>query len=267
MAASRRNARVHKPSLQERVFDIGQATSRHARRVTAVVAVLVLIAAGALGFEALADRPVHRIVVTGKIEHLREEALRSALAPHLESGLLRIDLDRLRRELETLPWVYSAQLRRRFPETLEVKVVEQLPIARWGQEGFLNHEARIIEVNDEQRWDSLPLISGPDGSAARLVARYQTLQERLSAYDLAPLVVTEDDFGQLRAELNTGMELVLGNREFTSRLRRFLQLWDAELRLAPRAVARVDMRYDAGAAVAFDPVTQVAAVTADTEDR
>lgn len=267
MAANRRNARVHKPSLRQRAADMGQALSRHVRRMTTILAVLVLVVAGALGFEALAERPVHRIVVTGKLEHLREEAVRTALAPHLDSGLLRIDLDRLREELETLPWVYSAQLRRRFPETLEVKVVEQLPIARWGQEGFLNHEARIIEVSDDQRWDSLPVISGPVGSEARLVARYQALLERLNAYDLAPVVVTEDDFGQLRVELDTGLELVLGNREFTSRLRRFLQLWDAELRLAPRTVARVDMRYDAGAAVAFDPVAQVAAVTADTEDR
>ena len=266
MAASRRNARRQKPSVREQLVQLKDVLARHARRTLSVAAVLVLAITGALGFEALAERPVHRIVVAGKIEHLREEALRAALAPHLDGGLLRIDLRRLRQELETLPWVYSAQLRRRFPETLEVKVVEQLPIARWGHEGFLNHEARIIEVTDDQRWSSLPLISGPVGSEARLVARYQALLERLGAYELAPVVVTEDEFGQLHIELDNGLELVLGDREFPIRLRRFLQLWDSELRLSPRKVARVDMRYDAGAAVVFDPAAQVAAITANTED-
>jgi hypothetical protein len=57
-----------------------------------------------------------------------------------------LDLRDLRRELEALPWVYRAELRRRFPDTLEIRVVEQVPIARWGDGAFLNHEARVVRL-------------------------------------------------------------------------------------------------------------------------
>jgi cell division protein FtsQ len=228
------------------------------------IAFIGLAAGGFFTWEALRAMPVERIIVTGKLEHLRQEAVRSVLASELDAGLVLLDLRALQARLEELPWIYRASLRRRFPDTLEVAVVEQLPIARWGDGGFLNHEARIIEVTDSERWRDLPQIRGPQGSAARLMSQYQRLLEQFRPLDLTPVVVQEDEFGQLSVTLDSGLELQLGNRDFAGRLQGFLLLWRSELAEAELAARRVDMRYEGGAAVAFEDAAQVAGLVADS---
>ena len=164
--------------------------------------------------------------------------------------------------------MYQASLRRHFPGTLEVSVVEQRPIARWGDTAFLNHEARVIAVADAKRWGGLPLISGPEGSQQRLMAHYRRLLELLRPLQLAPATLEEDAFGQLTVLLDGGIELRLGRQEyFARRVDSFLTLWRGELAAVADRVRRVDMRYADGAAVAYDEVPQVAVLGRDTGSR
>lgn len=265
---SRRNSRRRvAPSLSERCKMLLLRIQTGLGVVVSVSAMVALVGLGYIGVEALRSVPVERIVVTGKLENLRQEALRTALSDELDQGLLFLNLSDLQLTLEALPWVYKAQLRRRFPDTLEVSVVEQLPIARWGDDAFLNHEARIIEVTDGERWQDLPQIRGPLDSEARLMNHYQRLLERLRPLSLTPIALSEDDYGQLRVGLDNGLDLQLGDREFSLRLQRFLQLWVSDLQNDNRAVQRVDMRYDGGAAVAFDQTPQLAGLTENTQGR
>jgi cell division protein FtsQ len=195
-----------RPSAQRRGPGVGQRmAAARAALVAAVAPTATLLAVGLVlllgwrGAQALYAQPVAHIVVSGKLENLHRDAVRQAVAGRIDRGLLALDLRDLRRELEALPWVYRAALRRRFPDTLEIRVVEQLPIARWGDGAFLNHEARVVQVADEARWSSLPDIRGPAGSEVRLVNRYQQLQELLRPLELTPVALEEDDFGAARA--------------------------------------------------------------------
>ncbi len=251
MSASRRNARRAAPSLRSRLAPLLDGLSSLAHHALALLALLLVAAALYLAQQALQRMPVERIVVSGKLEHLRQDALRQALMAKLDSGLLFLDLRALQAEVEALPWVYRAQLRRRFPDTLEVRVREQVPIARWSDAGFLNHEARIIEVSDAQRWQDLPRIRGPEGSAGRLINQYQRLLEQLRPTDLTPREISEDALGQLRVTLSNGVLLELGDRDRERRVQRFVTLWSRELAALEQAVRRVDMRYESGAAVAL----------------
>lgn len=264
MAVSRRNARRQPPSTGERLRGLMPAIHRVLQSLVSVCAFALLLLVASFGLEALRGLSVERIVVTGKLEHLREEAVRKALTPDLANGLVLMNLRKLRDKLESLPWVYRAELRRRFPDTLEVYVIEQLPIARWGDGAFLNHQARITEVTDAARWQDLPQIRGPEGSEARLMSHYQRLLEQLHPLALTPVALYEDQFGQLQARLDNGLELHLGDHDFALRLQRFQQLWSRELHDSPSGAARVDMRYDGGAAVTFENTPQLAALNTES---
>ncbi|MEO0435799.1 MAG: cell division protein FtsQ/DivIB [Pseudomonadota bacterium] len=250
--AAKRNARRQPPSLSERLATVRAQFLALIPNAVVLAVFGVLVFSATLAFTAMQRVTVERVVVLGKIAHVQETALREVLAPELEAGLLFLDLAMLRERLEALPWVYSTELRRRYPDTLEVHVVEQLPIARWGSNGFLNHEAKVIEVSNADRWRELPLISGPDGHAASLVATYLQLREQLRGVSLAPATLREDEFGQLFVRLESGTELALGSRAFSDRIDRFLSLWRTELSSQTQhAIARVDLRYSEGAAVEF----------------
>ncbi|MEM1141566.1 MAG: FtsQ-type POTRA domain-containing protein [Pseudomonadota bacterium] len=249
---AKRNAHRNKVAVQKTDFgELMRSLVNAVPRALALGVTAALLLFGFTLFEGLQRVPVERVMVLGTLAHTQENAVREALGPHLDSGLLLVDLVRLQDHLEDLPWVYRAEIRRRFPDTLEVRVVEQQPIARWGESGFLNHEARIISVADSERWRDLPSISGIEGSEGFLVERYMQLRERLASTGLVPRALQQDGVGQLFAILGDGIEVALGADQFTIRLERFVTLWESELKTAKEEIARVDLRYETGAAVAF----------------
>ncbi|NQY04255.1 MAG: FtsQ-type POTRA domain-containing protein [Halieaceae bacterium] len=205
--------------------------------------------------------PVEQISVKGSLEHTQREAVESLVQPALVGGFLSADLATMQQQLESLPWIYSANVRRRWPNALEIHVVEQLPIAHWGEAGFLNHEAQVFQSPDAQRWEGLPTLRGPEGSARHLVARYQRLEELLAPIGREVVTLIQDPRGQLDAELDNGIHLLLGNDEFVERVQRFVALYQRELRARDESVARVDLRYASGVAVAFESAEQLAGLT------
>lgn len=45
-----------------------------------------------------------------------------------------------------LPWVESAQVRKRWPDVLEVHVTEHKPFARWGADRMLSEQGRLFRT-------------------------------------------------------------------------------------------------------------------------
>lgn len=256
----RRNTRNRTEPFSQRLSRLWRALQRALRPMATLIALAAVLLLIERGISALYAQPVTHIAVAGKLDARHRDAVRDTVAMNIDGGLLALDLAALREELEQLPWIYRATLRREFPGTLRISVIEQLPIARWGDSAFLNHEARIIEVADEQRWETLPMIRGQDGSQARLMNQYQRFLELLRPLELSIRSLEEDAFGQLSAELDNGIELQLGSRDFSDRVDDFLLLWRRELRDGGRRVLSVDMRYADGAAVAVDDEPRIAAI-------
>ncbi|MCB1676042.1 MAG: cell division protein FtsQ/DivIB [Halioglobus sp.] len=229
-------------------------------RLLVLLGVGVVLFAANRAFVALEAIAVQHIVVTGELEHTRAEAVQEMVQPALAGGFLRADLHYMRRQLEALPWIYAASVRRKWPNALEIHVVEQLPIARWGRDGFLNHEGEVFRSASSDKWQSLPLLRGPEGSARSLVASYQRLLELLAPLGLAVEQLEIDERGQVEVVLAGGIELLLGGDDFLERMHRFAAIYRREL--APRAaqVARVDLRYASGVAVAFRDASRVAGI-------
>ncbi len=227
-------------------------------RVLILIGVGVVLAAGVKAAVVLHAIPVERIVVTGKLEHTREVALQDMVQPALIGGFLSADLLQIREQLESLPWVYEVTVKRRWPNTLEIQVIEQLPIARWGEKGFLNHEGEVFNPSSIGSWGSLPLLSGPPGSERQLIDHYQLISRLLQAVELTVATLSVDARGQLRTTLDGGTEVLLGGEELRERLDRLVSLYDAGLRERKADVQRVDMRYQSGVAVAFFESPEVA---------
>lgn len=216
-----------------------------------LLALGMVIWGGQRGFQALLERPVQRVAVSGALAHVQREEIRGVVAANVSAGFVATRLRALRAELEALPWVYSASVRRRWPDTLEIAVVEQRPIARWGERGFLNHEAELFHTERAQQVQGLPLLDGPEYAQQRLMHQYLRLRALMASAGLQVLALQEDAQGQLRLELEHGLVLQLGDRDQQQRALRFLKLYTAELQPSGLPVLAVDMRYPSGAAVRF----------------
>jgi len=239
---SRRIAAPQKPPL-------GARLKRSFTQALVVLGALMVFAGAGQGGLYLLGLQVERIAVTGSARQVSEQSVGELVAPHIESGLLAADLDDIRLQLEALPWVYSTSVRRRWPDTIAIHIEEQRPIARWGDDGFLNHEGDFFAGQMSAVWAHLPRLEGSEGAQQRLVERYQTIEALLADSQLGVVRLTEDAIGQVSATLDNGTVLALGNNDFVARMQRFVRLHQSYLH--DQRIARVDLRYRYGAAVDF----------------
>jgi len=231
-------------------------------RVLILVAVVAVIAVAGKGYIALNAIPVEHIIVSGKLKHTQTAALEEMVRPALVGGFLNADLERIQAQLQSLPWVHEASVRRRWPNALELHVVEQLPIARWGAHAFLNHEGSVFQsVGEGEDWSGLPVLQGPEGTAGILVGIYQQAIEILAPHELIVAQLTIDERGQVEARLKGDTVLVMGGKNYVEdRLRRFVAIYRADLVIQKDNIASVDLRYQNGLAVNYRNIPQVAGI-------
>lgn len=224
---------------------------------------LILLGIGTVAVAAtqawlfLSGIQVERIAVKGELTNTRTEAVQRIVQPALAGGFLGTDLGEVQAQLEALPWIYEASVRRVWPNALEIHVVEQLPIARWGDSGFLNHEGQVFRPSQRTGSAQLPLLTGPDDAASTMMATYLRLVDLLKPLGLRIAQLGMDDRGEIEAVLAGGQRLMIGGEDFLERMQRFTRLYRIELQAQMASVERVDLRYQHGIAVAWRDNAQV----------
>jgi cell division protein FtsQ len=133
-----------------------------------------------------------------------------------------VDLEHVRESLEKLPWVREARVERRWPDTLVVSLVEQVPVARWNDNALVSGEGGVFVAAAS---DALPRLSGPEDSSAEVVAAFRRYQAALKplGMNIAELRLSPRRAWWIR--LDNGMQLALGRQQTDARLARFVALY------------------------------------------
>ena len=225
-------------------------------RTSVIAGFVICVGASAYGAKHVYSLPIEQLVITGATENVPADLIKTLVAPTLAGGFFAADLDAIRADLERIPWVYRAAVRRQWPDTVVVTVEEQRPIARWGNQGFLNHEGVFFVGEQSTLFELLPQLWGPDSSAPHMMRHYQQVESLLQDTDLQVVSLEQDEIGQVNLTLDNGIGIALGTEHFLQRMQRFIVLW--ERHLDGQHVARIDMRYSHGAAVTFRHQSQLA---------
>ncbi|MEP5566908.1 MAG: cell division protein FtsQ/DivIB [Halioglobus sp.] len=234
-------------------------------RILILVGTGVVAVAGLQAYITLQSIPVERISVTGALEHTQTTAVQDMVYPALTGGFLGADLGNVQQQLEALPWIHEATVRRVWPNALEIHVVEQLPIARWGDSGFLNHEGEVFRPSQRNAWQTLPTLMGPENTAPALMRTYQRLVDLLAPLGLGLSELSVDDRGEIAAVLAGGQRMVIGGEDFLERMKRFKTVYRAELATQMALVESIDLRYERGVAVAFKAPVEELETTNDNK--
>ncbi|AKH68898.1 cell division septal protein [Spongiibacter sp. IMCC21906] len=218
---------------------------------------LVLVVMGFVyGVERLGHQlesiPVERVVFAGDLLHVSRDVLVERVTRHLAVGYIGLDLEAIQVELEEEAWVYRAEVERLWPRQLKITIVEESPIAIWGEGGLLNHRGKIFEPTgaQDERTD-LPVLEGPEGSAIEIMRQYRLMSQLLGDQQLKLVRLQMSPRGSWTAILSGGTELVMGRQEPLEKLRRFLWVYQRTLVADFDRVKRVDTRYVNGLAVAW----------------
>ncbi|MGH8292249.1 MAG: cell division protein FtsQ/DivIB [Gammaproteobacteria bacterium] len=199
----------------------------------------------------LAGPALTQLVITGRLAHVPPQAVQGAVRSALGSGFFTTHVDAVRNAVAALPWVASAAVRRSWPHTLYVEVTEEQPVVRWNGNGLMDAGGRVFVHSDDSAWVQLPVLNGPQGSEADLLAEYYTFAALLAPHALVLRQLTVDARGDASLQLGNGLEVRLGRENAELRLERFVSVSLPTLASQLASVAYVDMRYTNGFAVGY----------------
>ncbi|MRH78676.1 FtsQ-type POTRA domain-containing protein [Spiribacter sp. C176] len=195
--------------------------------------------------------PIQTVRFDGELAHLRQEDLRAAVLPNLGGGLLGSDVLSIRQSLEALAWVQQASVRRVWPDALEVHIVEQRPIAQWGEGALLNAQARVFRPR--RLPEGLPALAGPPSSAERVLTRFQEIRALLQPVDIQVIGLKLDERRAWTVVLDNGGLIRLGRQDTEERLARFIAAWPQVEDLPEQMLSVADLRYPNGFALLWQP--------------
>lgn len=242
----------------------------------AVLAVLTIVGS----FLIWVARSPYFVVDTVKIDGVNNEALlyvtpdtvSATIAGSLKGNFFSIDLDESRALFETAPWVRRAQVRRVWPNTLQVKIEEQQPLAYWNESDMINTWGEPFAANEAVIVDGtfLPQLRGPANSERLVVQRYAEVTQWLTPLGVSIQQLTLSPRYAWEVVLSDGIRLQLGRDpaadiadlhgtsgavDFAARLERFVQAWPLlHERLDGRSIQTADLRYSNGFAISLAPL-------------
>ncbi len=214
------------------------------------IALIALPLIGVLQGWFASDRwPVRQLQVQAEFKHVGADEIRQAVAPSLRAGFFALDLDRVRNAVTALPWVAQVEARKRWPDTLELRVIELHPFAHWGQGRLLGRDGQLFVVPGADAVANLPHLSGPDDRVADVVDFYQEAQREFARFRLRVDAVDLSERGSWSLQLSNGGAVVIGRDQPEQRLARFIAVMPILMQGRSGGFVYADLRYSNGFAV------------------
>ena len=151
-------------------------------------------------------------------------------------------------------WTRKVTVRRHWPDRLEVRLHKVVPVARWGEQGYLAADGEVMELPDE--YNDLPVLSASISTPQQTMEVYRLLQLFASRLNLQIVTLSESPQGEWLVSFGGGMRVFLGARDVNARMQRFLRAYGNALRHQEQPVEYADARYTSGIAVRFMPEAQ-----------
>ena len=212
--------------------------------------------------------PVRNVRFEGEFSRVTEQQLGAAVWDAVRGNFFLVDLDAVKRRVESLPWVYRVSVQRHWPWDIHVNFVEQKLVARWGDvqgstnpgprvngSAWVNRSGEVVKLAAFAAPANLPQLDGPEGTASQVLMRYRRLTPMLESAGLrlTRLVMTPRRSWRLELDANGHRIAVILDREAPDKkLTRFVHVYVEQLARRPGAIKQVDLRYANGFSVEWD---------------
>jgi cell division protein FtsQ len=222
-----------------------------------VFGVAALAWAAVTALQRLPLFPLRQVVVASPVVQVGRGQIEGAVRSSLVGNFFTVNLDGLRAAFEKLPWVRSAEVRRRWPDGIVLSIEEQVAVARWlrpeGEVQLVNTHGELFAPGAAAD-PALPVFSGPDGSSADVLDHYHEFSKALAAMGRRLVTVALTDRMAWELKLDDGVVVELGRDQeqghpVAERLARFVEHYPAARDKLHVAAGVVDMRYPNGFAL------------------
>ncbi|MBI5450538.1 MAG: FtsQ-type POTRA domain-containing protein [Gammaproteobacteria bacterium] len=196
------------------------------------------------------------VKVVARFDHVTAPEIQQIVAAYRGTGFFDVDVARIREQIEAKPWVSAADVRRLWPDGLQVTVYEQSAVARWRPGGLVGSDGEVFMPERLPVLPTLPVLDGVASRSPLILSQLRAIDDMLRPLQRQVAVLEQDARGSWRVVLDDGLVMVLGRRDALQRLQRLVSYYPQLLQLEHGQLAQVDLRYSNGFVIrAMDATT------------
>ncbi|MDU8924114.1 cell division protein FtsQ/DivIB [Pasteurellaceae bacterium LIM206] len=224
--------------------------------------IVVLLCVGLLYFaysnwqnwlDSLDDKPISSFALLGSPQYTTNADVRDMILKMGElKGFFGQDVDVVREQIQSMPWIKGAVVRKIWPDRLSILVAEYSPVAYWNNDDFVAADGSVFKLPKKKLKNTdLPRLYGPDYQSKVVLGAWQQIFNDLKSKGITLRGVSIDERGSWEIIVENDITLKLGRGEWKSKIDRFMTIYPQIEVPEHQKIAYIDLRYKVGAAVSF----------------
>ncbi|KPU82042.1 cell division protein FtsQ [Psychromonas sp. PRT-SC03] len=197
--------------------------------------------------------PLTELILTGESKHISVQDVRNILIKQKDKlNFFTLEIGEIQHQLEALPWVYSVSIRKRWPATIKIHIVEQSIVAIWNDSALLNRFGEIVHASPKKLKGQYVSLYGEDKFANDVLITYRKINQLLKVNHFKIASLENDDRQATQVVLRNSFKLNLGQEQKLDRIQNFLKVFPLlEKKYDVDNIDYVDLRYDTGFAIGW----------------
>lgn len=192
------------------------------------------------------ERPIQQVKLTSELKQLTQQELNQKLAPYVGSSFWQVELTQIQADLVRLDWVSQAVVKRSWPDQLIISIEEQVPVARWGESGLINHKGEVFFPKEVTEFSNFVQLDGELENSSQILAKLAEFQTMLDAIEWRISALRLSVEGAWQVQILDGPQLLIAQKQDRAQLQRFVRAY-GQLKEELRNSAQVyDLRYSNG---------------------
>ena len=199
--------------------------------------------------------PIKNVSIESKIINVSKHSVFEKSKNYLDSkSFFNFRINILKKEIEKVPWVKSADIRRVYPGKIKIYIEEHAPIAIWNNKSYMNDVGDIFLIQDIKK--NLPVIISNQSGNKIMFLYFTLLLKYISDYnfDMEIKKIEENDIRSLSAHFSSGIIVKFGSKDIRNKIHAFIKIYNTLNSSDLEKIGYIDMRYSNGFSIGWKSV-------------
>ena len=232
---------------KKKSFKFFQKSNQGERRSFFKPFLLILLVSLILGFIFVSlNQSITTINIEGDLKRVSLKRVESIVSEATSQGFLVINLTEYKEKIEAIDWVQSVRINKKWPNTIDVFVVEDDVVGLWNRKLLLNSSGELFDLDQRVVPSDLIQFFGPDDRVNEVFDRFKLYNDELVKRGILIEEIELDLRGSWEITIRPLIKIKLGEENTEERFDRFLTVWDQSLLENIELISYIDLRYSEG---------------------
>lgn len=200
------------------------------------------------------SKVVQQYKVLTPLKQLKSEQIEQVVTPYIGQQFWRLNLEKIHAELVRLDWVYKAEVTRKWPSKIIIRIEEQNPVVRWDDAGLLNQQGEIFYPSSIVGFEAFVKLKGEAEFAKDLLQKLVIFQKNFDKLNWIIKEIEQQADGGWLLSFVAGKQVIIGTEDWQDKLDLFTKAYPKVKSSLRTQAQRYDLRYSNGFVVKLKAV-------------